>query len=45
MNNRDKEIKKYGIEIVTHDEELWLKRGYKINYETGLLEHVNQNNN
>lgn len=33
-------IKKYGLEIVKQDEKIWLKRGYKINYKTGLLEKI-----
>ena len=37
MTKRDKKIKMFGIEIVEYDEEIWLERGYIINYETGLL--------
>ena len=40
MKNRNKMIKKYGIEIVKNDEKIWRKRGYKINYNTGLLEKM-----
>lgn len=35
---RNEMIKKYGIEIVKNDEKIWKKRGYKINYKTGLLQ-------
>lgn len=34
---REKYIQKYGIEIVEEDERIWLERGFKINYKTGLL--------
>jgi hypothetical protein len=37
MNKRNEEIKKYGIEIVEQDERIWKKRGYIIDYNTGLL--------
>lgn len=37
---REEKIKKYGIEVVEYDEAVWLKRGYKINYATGLLEKI-----
>ena len=36
--SRETKIKKFGIEIVEHDEKIWLERGYFINYNTGLLE-------
>jgi len=42
MTNREKQIKKFGIEIVEYDEKIWLERGYIINYETGLLEQIIQ---
>lgn len=45
MNNRDKKIIKYGIDIVEYDERLWEERGYKINYDTGLLEQINNQDN
>jgi hypothetical protein len=38
---REQKIKKYGIEIVEYDEEIWEQRGYRINYNTGLLERIN----
>lgn len=37
---REKLVKKYGIEVVENDEAVWKKRGYKINYNTGLLEKI-----
>ena len=40
MKNKKEMIKKYGIEIVENDEKIWKKRGYKINYNTGLLEKM-----
>jgi hypothetical protein len=42
MTNREVLIKKYGIEIVENDEKIWAERGYKINYNTNLLEKINQ---
>jgi hypothetical protein len=39
--DRQTQIKKYGIEVVEHDEKIWLERGYIINYKTGLLEKIN----
>ena len=38
MTKREEKIKKFGIEIVEDDERIWFERGFKINYETGLLE-------
>lgn len=40
QNERDKQIKKYGIEVIEDDEKTWKKRGYRINYETKLLEKI-----
>lgn len=40
MQTKQEKIKKYGIEIVEQDEKEWKKRGYKINYKTGLLENL-----
>lgn len=40
MSKRDEKIKKFGIDIVLYDEDVWKNRGYKINYEKGLLEKI-----
>ena len=45
MTKRDEEIKKYGIEIVEDDEKTWQKRGYTIDYNTGLLVKIERNKN
>lgn len=37
---REQKIKDFGIEVVEYDEQVWLERGYKINYKTGLLEQI-----
>lgn len=37
---RENKIKKFGTEVVEYDEKVWLERGYKINYKTGLLEQL-----
>lgn len=42
MTNRDRQIKKYGLEIVKQDEMIWKKRGYLIDYKTGLLIKINK---
>ena len=42
-NKRKDKIKKYGIEIIKEDERVWKNRGYKINYNTGLLEKIELN--
>jgi len=41
MNDRQQRIKKYGIEIVEHDEAIWLSRGFTVNPDSGLLEKIN----
>lgn len=38
INTREKRVSKYGIEIIEHDEQIWLDRGYKVNPKSGLLE-------
>lgn len=45
MTKRDEEIKKYGIEIIEDDEKTWIKRGYAIDYNTGLLVKIERNKN
>jgi len=42
MTKRDEKIKFYGLEFVLHCEKIWLERGYKINYETDLLERIEE---
>lgn len=37
MKDREKMIKKYGIEVVEQDERIWKERGFTIDYKTGLL--------
>lgn len=36
--SREEMVKKFGIEVVEDDEKTWKERGYKINYQTNLLE-------
>lgn len=38
---RKEMVRKYGEEVVAHDETLWKIWGYRINYTTGLLEQIN----
>jgi len=37
---RETKIEKFGLEIIEYDEKVWHERGYKINYDTGLLEQI-----
>lgn len=37
---RLEQVRLYGLEFVEHCEQVWLERGYAINYKTGLLEKV-----
>lgn len=37
-NDRERRIKKFGLEIVENDEKIWKDRGYIINPKTGFLE-------
>lgn len=38
--DREKRIKKYGLEIVQDEEKTWNKRGYNVDPITGLLKPI-----
>lgn len=39
---RNEKIKKFGLEIVEYDEEIWRKRGYTVDYDKNLLKQITE---